>query len=160
MNKIHIYTDGSCKGNQHTNNKGGLGAILMKGSHKVEISQGYKNTTNNRMELRAVIAALLKVKTPSKIVLHSDSKYICDAFNEGWLAKWEVNDWKSSTKKRVKNISLWKELLSAADQHNIEWVWVKGHNGNAMNERVDRLANLAATSGNLIEDSGPTIIHA
>jgi ribonuclease HI len=132
----------------------------MTDSHKVEISQGYKNTTNNRMELRAVIAALLKIKRPAKIVLHSDSTYICDAFNKGWLTKWKANEWKNSAKKRVKNTDLWNELLSAIDQHDIEWVWVKGHNGNAMNERVDRLANLAATSGNYIEDSGPTIIHA
>lgn len=88
----------------------------MKDNHKVEISQGYKNTTNNRMELRAVIAALLKVKRPAKIVLHSDSTYICDAFNKGWLTKWEANGWKSSAKKRVKNTDLWNELLSAIDQ--------------------------------------------
>jgi len=159
MNEIQIFTDGSCKGNQYSNNNGGYGAIVINNRHRLELSQGYKNTTNNRMELRAVIAALMQVKPDSKIALYSDSQYVCENINKGRLNNWRTNGWKNSNNKRVKNISLWQELIPLAEQHNIDWVWVKGHNGNAENERADRLANLAATSGNLLEDSGPTTTH-
>lgn len=157
MSTISIYTDGACKGNQYATNRGGYGAVIINNGKRLELSQGYKNTTNNRMELRGVIAALQTVRHHSTIDLYSDSKYVCEAFTEGWINKWQTNGWKTASKKRVRNIPLWQELIPLAKQHDIKWRWVKAHDGNEENERADRLARLAATSGNLLNDSGPTI---
>jgi len=158
MNPIKIFTDGACKGNQYANAVGGYGAIVIQGDTRTELSQGYKNTSNNRMELRAAIAALKTLKSPSVVTLHTDSKYICDAFNEGWLKKWQSNGWRTANRKPVKNIPLWQELLSAAEPHGITWTWVKGHNGIEENEYVDRLASEAAESDLLLDDKGKTIV--
>ncbi len=151
---IKIYTDGACQGNP---GKGGWGAILMYKDknnvvHKKELSKGYVLTTNNRMELSAVIEALNSLKEPCKIVLYSDSKYVTEAINKNWLKGWQEKNWKLNTNNPVKNIDLWKKFLIAQQAHDIEFVWVKGHNENEYNELCDKLAVRARTCENLEHD--------
>ena len=153
-NKIKIYTDGACKGNQGV---GGYGSILTfvdsKGQyHEKELSAGYKLTTNNRMELMAAIVALEALKRPSEVILYSDSKYLVDAINEKWLDAWVFKNWKQNSKNPVKNIDLWKRLIKAKEPHFVEFVWVKGHAGHEYNERCDKLAVAAALGDNLLTD--------
>ena len=150
-NKIIIYTDGACKGNP---GKGGYGAILTfvdsQGNyHEKELTAGFNNTTNNRMELMAAIAALEALKRPSEVVLYSDSKYLTDAFNQKWIEGWIKSNWKLNTKNPVKNIELWKRLLDAQKSHKVEYIWVKGHAGHEYNERCDELAVNAGKGENL-----------
>ncbi|MFZ5643998.1 MAG: ribonuclease HI [Bacillota bacterium] len=147
---IEIYTDGACSGNP---GPGGYGAILKYGSHSKEISGGYRLTTNNRMELTAVIKSLQELKKPCSITLYSDSKYIVDAFNLGWVNKWKSTGWIKGDKSPVKNVDLWKMLLDLLRPHSIKWVWVKGHSDNEMNSRCDRLAVEASKSVHLNEDT-------
>lgn len=147
--EVEIYTDGACSGNP---GPGGYGAILMYGSHKKEISGGYRLTTNNRMELTAVIKSLQELKKPCSVTLYSDSKYIVDAVNQGWIKKWIAGGWVKSDKSPVKNVDLWKELLELLKPHRVTWVWVKGHADNEHNSRCDRLAVEAGKSGNLMTD--------
>jgi len=154
MQEVKIFTDGSARGNP---GPGGYGAVLMytdpSGAlHEKELSCGYKLTTNNRMELRGVIAALEALNRPCKVTVTSDSSYVIKAFNEGWLLKWQAANWKRG-KEAVKNVDLWKKLLLAASPHDITWVWVKGHAGNPENERCDKLATTAADGDNLIDDN-------
>ena len=137
MKKIDIYTDGACTGNP---GKGGYGAVLIYNNVEKEISGGYRLTTNNRMELIAAIEALKIVKEPCDITLYSDSKYLTDAINKGWLLNWKNNGWRKSDKKAVLNVDLWEELLTLMGRHNISFVWVKGHAGTKYNERCDFLA--------------------
>lgn len=137
MKKIDIYTDGACSGNP---GKGGWGAVLIYNGHKKEISGGEKETTNNRMELTAVIKALKTLKEPCTVTLTTDSKYVCDAINKGWVYSWKKNNWKKSDKKPALNVDLWEELLEQLKIHQVEFVWVKGHNGHKYNERCDELA--------------------
>lgn len=156
--KVTIYTDGACANNP---GKGGYGAILMfydsKGTlHKKEISKGFDLTTNNRMELLAVIDALNSLKKPCKIKLYSDSKYVVDAINQNWIDGWIRKNWKLNTSKPVKNIDLWKKFLEAKVPHEIEFIWVKGHDSNEFNNRCDKLAVEARSKGNLEKDSGFT----
>lgn len=134
---IEIYTDGACRGNP---GPGGWGALLIAGHHRKTMHGGHPETTNNRMELTAAIEALNVLKKPSRVVLHTDSKYVMDGINE-WLANWKRRGWKTANKKPVKNQDLWKALDEAAQRHDIEWIWVKGHDGNPGNEEADRLAN-------------------
>ncbi len=134
---IEIYTDGACRGNP---GPGGWGALLIAGHHRKTMHGGDPETTNNRMELTAAIEALNVLKKPSRVVLHTDSKYVMDGINE-WLANWKRRGWKTANKKPVKNQDLWKALDEAAQRHDIEWIWVKGHDGNPGNEEADRLAN-------------------
>lgn len=153
---VEIYTDGACSGNP---GRGGYGAVLRfkksTGEYITkELSQGFELTTNNRMELLAVIVALETLKTACSVVLTSDSKYVLDALTKGWVDGWQANNWKNSSKKPVKNIDLWKRLLSAMKPHTIEFVWVKGHNGHEFNEICDRLAVSAYNGENLIVDEG------
>lgn len=155
-NKVIIYTDGACKGNP---GKGGYGAILTfvdsNGNyHEKELTAGFNNTTNNRMELMAAIVALEALKRPSDVVLYSDSKYLTDAFNQKWIDAWLKSNWKQNTKNPVKNIELWKRLLEAQKSHKVEYIWVKGHAGHEYNERCDRLAVASASKENLPEDKG------
>ena len=141
--KIIIYTDGGCSPNPGF---GGWAAVLISPSHdnyKKEISGAEADSTNNRMELTAVIMALKALNNPSDVEIHTDSKYVKNAFTEGWLTNWVRNGWKSSSKKAVKNIDLWKELLCLSEKHAIEWKWVKGHSNNKYNERCDQLVALA-----------------
>ena len=153
--KVTIYTDGAARGNPE--GPGGYGCVLQyidtKGTlHEREYSAGYKKTTNNRMELMAVIVALEALTKPCQVKLVSDSKYVTDAFNQNWIGGWLKNNWKSSTKKPVKNIDPWKRLLAAKEPHQVEFVWVKGHAGHPENERCDRLATSAADGTNLLDD--------
>lgn len=137
MSDIEIFTDGACSGNPGA---GGWGAILRYGDVEKELSGGESDTTNNRMELTAVIEALKALKRPCNITLYTDSRYVMDGVNQ-WLPNWKVNGWRTSNKKSpVKNIDLWQALESQLEKHQIKWVWVKGHNGHPENERVDKLA--------------------
>lgn len=137
MKKLDIYTDGACSGNP---GKGGWGAVLVyKGAEK-EISGAEKQTTNNRMELTAVIKALQLLKEPCEVNLTTDSKYVCDAVNKGWVYGWKKKGWIKSDKKPALNVDLWEELLEQLKIHDVTFNWVKGHNGHLYNERCDKLA--------------------
>ena len=137
MDKIEIYTDGACKGNP---GPGGWGAWLVAGEHQKELFGGEPNTTNNRMELRAVIEALAALKRPCEIVLYTDSQYVQKGISE-WIHGWKARGWKTAAREPVKNADLWQALDTAQARHKIEWRWVKGHAGHVGNERADALAN-------------------
>lgn len=139
MKKVTIYTDGACKGNP---GKGGWGAILIFGPHEKDLYGYEAETTNNRMELMAVIQALEALKEPCEIELHADSQYVLKGIKE-WIHGWKARGWKTADKKPVKNDDLWKRLDAARQRHKIHWKWVKGHAGDVMNERADALANRA-----------------
>lgn len=137
MPEIEIFTDGACSGNPGA---GGWGVILRYGKTEKELSGGETLTTNNRMELTAVIEALKALKKPCQITLYTDSRYVMDGVTK-WLPNWKLNNWKTTNKKSaVKNLELWQELDQLLSHHQIKWVWVKGHNGHPENERVDKLA--------------------
>lgn len=155
--KVQIYTDGAARGNP--DGPGGYGTVLeyidSKGNlHVKELSQGYVRTTNNRMELMAVIAGLEALNRPCEVELYSDSKYVVDAFNQHWIDGWLKKGWKRGKNEPVKNVDLWKRLLKAKEIHCVTFHWVKGHDGHLQNERCDTLATTAADSGNLIIDEG------
>lgn len=137
MKNIEIYTDGACSGNP---GKGGWGAVLVYKNTEKEISGYEKETTNNRMELTAVIMALKALKEPCNVKLTTDSKYVCDAVNKGWVYSWKSRGWKKADKKSALNVDLWEQLLELLSIHNVEFNWVKGHNGHKYNERCDELA--------------------
>ncbi|MEO9635935.1 MAG: ribonuclease HI [Parasphingorhabdus sp.] len=137
---VEIATDGACKGNP---GPGGWGALIRFGDKEKEISGGEPETTNNRMELRAAIEALNTLKRPCKIKLSIDSTYVKDGITK-WIFGWQKNGWRTAAKKPVKNADLWQDLLKAVEPHQIEWHWVKGHSGDADNERADILASDAA----------------
>lgn len=152
---VSIYTDGAARGNP--DGPGGYGTVLsyvdQTGTvHEKELSQGYARTTNNRMELMAAIAGLEALKTACNVTLYSDSRYLVDAFNQHWIEGWIAKGWKRGKNEPVKNIDLWKRLLAAKEKHHVTFVWVKGHDGHALNERCDRLARAAADGDGLIED--------
>ena len=151
LKQVIIYTDGACTGNPGA---GGYGAVLIYGKHRKEISGGYRLTTNNRMEIMAAIAALASLKERCLVTLYSDSKYIVDAVTKGWAKKWQANGWKRNKKESAKNPDLWQKLLELCEQHQVEFVWVKGHAGIAENERCDTLAVAAARKSNLPDDLG------
>jgi ribonuclease HI len=134
---IHIYTDGACKGNP---GRGGWGALLRWNGEERELFGGEASTTNNRMELTAVIEALAALKRRSHVVLHTDSQYVCKGITE-WIRGWKARGWRTASKEPVKNVDLWKKLDEISTQHDIDWVWVKGHAGHEGNERADALAN-------------------
>jgi len=134
---IKIYTDGACKGNP---GPGGWGALIIEGNTKNEIFGGQANTTNNRMEILAVIMALKAINTKSEITVFTDSTYVQKGISE-WIGKWKINGWKTSNKKEVKNKDLWIQLDNLTAQLKINWVWVKGHSGHPENDRADYLAN-------------------
>ena len=155
MTKVTIYTDGAARGNP--DGPGGYGAVLQftdsKGVlHEKELSAGYKKTTNNRMELMAAIAGLEALTKPCEVDLHSDSKYLVDAFNQHWIDSWLKKGWKRGKNEPVKNIDLWKRLLKAMEQHKVTFIWVKGHAGEEINERCDKLATTAADGNELLDD--------
>lgn len=137
MKKVEIFTDGACSGNPGI---GGWGAILRYNNIEREISGGEKETTNNRMELTAVIKAVQALKEPCNITIASDSSYVCKAFTEGWLNNWISKGWKKADNSPVLNLELWQELLEALEGHKYEFIWVKGHNGHPENEKCDKLA--------------------
>jgi len=136
--RIEIYTDGACRGNP---GPGGWGVLLIAGKHRKTMHGGEPETTNNRMELTAAIEALNALKGTSSVVLHTDSKYVMDGIRE-WMPNWKKRGWKTSNKKPVKNKDLWQALDEAVARHEIQWKWVKGHDGNPGNEKADELANL------------------
>lgn len=150
-NKVCLYTDGACSGNPGA---GGYGAILVYTDsngikHEKELSEGYSMTTNNQMELMAVIVGLEALKKPCDVIIYSDSKYVVDAFNNNWIEGWIKKGWKTAGKTPVKNVELWQRLLKAKEPHNIEFIWVKGHAGHEYNERCDNLAVQAGKGVNL-----------
>ena len=153
--QVSIYTDGAARGNP--DGPGGYGTILEyvdpKGDlHTKELSEGYAKTTNNRMELMAVIAGLEALNRPCEVELYSDSQYVVNAFNQHWIDGWVKKGWKRGKNEPVKNVDLWKRLLAAKEKHWVTFIWVKGHDGHPQNERCDALATGAADGGNLIED--------
>jgi ribonuclease HI len=137
METIDIYTDGACKGNP---GPGGWGALLVRGVHEKELWGGEAHTTNNRMELIAVIRALAALKRPVSARVYTDSRYVQQGIS-AWLSGWKQNGWKTASRAPVKNVDLWQELDTLAALHRLEWIWVKGHAGHPGNERADRLAN-------------------
>ena len=140
MKHVDIFTDGACKGNP---GPGGWGALLRMGKHEKELSGSEPMTTNNKMELTAAIQALRALIEPCRVTLHTDSKYVLEGITR-WVHGWKKNGWKTAAKKPVQNAELWHELIAAVGRHEVEWVWVKGHDGHAENERADALACAAA----------------
>ncbi len=154
---VRIYTDGAARSNPE--GLGGYGTILeytdQNGElHTREIAQGYRKTTNNRMELMAAIAGLEALDTPCEAELYSDSKYLVDAFNQHWIESWIANGWKRGKNESVKNVDLWERFLQAKEPHKVTFIWVKGHNQHPQNERCDYLATTAADGDDLIDDEG------
>lgn len=153
---VTVFTDGSSRGNP---GPGGYGAVLRYtdpagASHERELSGGYARTTNNRMELMGVIAALEALVRPCEVEVHTDSQYVCHAFTQHWIAGWQKRGWKTANKQPVKNVDLWRRLLAAMEPHEVSWHWVKGHAGHADNERCDQLATSAADNYPFHEDVG------
>lgn len=137
MKRIEMFTDGACSGNP---GPGGWGAILKFNGIEKELSGGEHETTNNRMELIAVISGLKALKEPCEVELFTDSKYVCDSVIKGWVYSWKKNSWRKADKKPALNIDLWEELLVLLDTHKVTFNWIKGHNGHPENERCDKLA--------------------
>ena len=142
MKEVELYTDGACRGNP---GKGGYGAILVYGKYEKEIFGGERETTNNRMELTAAIEGLSALKEPCRVKLYSDSKYLVDAYNQGWVYSWREAGWRRG-KEELKNVDLWERLFALTEMHEVSFVWVKGHNGHDYNERCDALATGYADS--------------
>lgn len=154
---VKLYTDGAARGNPE--GPGGYGAVLeyvdkQNQLHTKELSQGYVKTTNNRMELMAVVAGLEALQHPCEVEVYSDSKYVVDAFNQRWIDGWLAKGWKRGKNEPVKNVDIWKRLLAAKERHNVRFNWVKGHDGHPQNERCDELATTAADGNQLIDDTG------
>lgn len=159
--KVTMYTDGAARGNPE--GPGGYGTILQyvdaAGTmHEREYSGGFKKTTNNRMELLAVIVGFEALSRPCQVEVISDSKYVTDAFNQKWVDNWLRKNWKTSTNKPVKNIDLWQRLLKAKQQHEVVFTWVKGHDGHPQNERCDVLATTAADGTDLLDDNVQEVV--
>ncbi|MDP5029582.1 MAG: ribonuclease HI [Paraglaciecola sp.] len=150
MKQVEIFTDGSCLGNP---GPGGYGAVLVFSQHRKELNQGFKHTTNNRMELLATIEALACLNEPCKVNLTTDSQYVKNGINQ-WIKNWRKNGWRTSDKKPVKNVDLWKRLDEQVARHDVTWHWVKGHSGHPENEACDQLARAAAESKNHLDDIG------
>ncbi len=151
MKSIELYTDGACRGNP---GPGGYGCVLLYNSRRKELSGGFMETTNNRMELFAAIAGLEALREPCAVTLYSDSSYLVNAFNKNWLQSWKRNSWKTAARQPVRNVDLWQRLLDACSRHRIAFVWVRGHASNAGNNRCDELARAAAAGESLPVDAG------
>ena len=143
MKKVDIYTDGACRGNP---GRGGWGAVLVYNGREKELSGGERETTNNRMELTAAIESLKMLKEPCEVTLYSDSKYLIDAITKGWVYSWKAKGWRKADKSPALNVDLWEEVLALLEIHKVTFVWVKGHDGHAYNERCDKLATGYADS--------------
>ncbi|MEJ5975520.1 ribonuclease HI [Novosphingobium sp. PS1R-30] len=142
MKKVEVFTDGACKGNP---GPGGWGALLRMGQHEKEMSGSEPQTTNNRMEMTAVIKGLSALIEPCDVTVYTDSKYVIDGITK-WVNGWKRNGWVNASKQPVRNADLWHELIDAAKRHQVDWQWVRGHSGHTENERVDKLASDAALS--------------
>lgn len=149
--EITIYTDGACLGNP---GPGGYGTIITSKFSSTELSGGYKLTTNNRMEMMAVIKGLESLQEKSMVTICSDSKYVIDAIDKGWARRWKINGWMRNKKDKAINPDLWEQLLALCSKHTISFVWIKGHSGHIQNERCDQLAVNAAKQSDLSEDLG------
>ena len=146
---VLMYTDGGCSYNP---GPGGYGVVILRGGQRLELSGGFRLTTNNRMELAACIEGLKALETPSKVTVISDSRYLVDAATKGWARKWQKNGWMRTKTDTAENYDLWEQLLALCEKHTVEFVWVKGHAGNTENECCDRLAVAAAAGSNLPHD--------
>ncbi len=151
IKEVTIYTDGACVGNP---GPGGYGVVLLFGNRRKELSGGFRQTTNNRMELLAVVVGLESLKDNCRVTLHSDSKYMVDNMNKGSAREWQANRWLLNKRKKAANADLWERLLTVCDRHEVEFFWVKGHAGDRENERCDALSWIAANGDNLTDDSG------
>jgi ribonuclease HI len=149
MKIVDLYTDGACRGNP---GPGGYGVVLIYGKHRKELSAGFRWTTNNRMELTALINALLTLKEPCRVEISSDSRYLLDAFRKEWIRKWKKNGWRTASRQPVLNRDLWQELDRLLMMHEPRYRWVKGHSLTPENNRCDQLAVAAANSQNLLID--------
>ena len=150
LKHIEIFTDGACSGNP---GKGGYGVILKYNDTTKELSEGFKLTTNNRMEILGAIKGLETLNQPCKVTLYSDSKYLVDSVNQGWIIKWQKNNWYRTKSEKAKNVDLFKRLLTQMNRHQVEFVWVKGHAGHEENERCDQLATGAILNDVLSDDN-------
>ena len=151
MPDVVIYTDGACSGNP---GPGGYGAVLLSGEHRNELSAGYARTTNNRMEMLAVIEALRALRKPCSVLVYSDSKYVIDAIQKRWIDGWRRRGWLKSDRKPVLNRDLWERMIEQLDRHDVRFEWVRGHSGVAENERCDELAVAACKGPKLLDDPG------
>lgn len=151
MKSVSIYTDGACIGNP---GPGGYGIILVYGKHRKKLSGGYRLTTNNRMELIAAIRGLAALKEPCQVQLFSDSQYLVESMEKGWVKRWKANNWYRNKKEKAENQDLWEEILNLCNQHTVQFVWVRGHNGHTENEQCDTLAATAAHLSELPKDDG------
>jgi ribonuclease HI len=149
LKKITVFTDGSCLGNP---GPGGWGVILRYGGHEKELSGGFTDTTNNRMEIMAVLEGLLALKEPCRVDLYTDSQYVRKAVTDGWLENWQRNGWRTAAKKPVKNRDLWERLLPLLKRHTLHFHWIRGHAGHPENERCDVLARMQAERPDLPQD--------
>lgn len=148
---VVIYTDGACLGNP---GPGGYGVVLIRGKQRKELSGGFRLTTNNRMELMAAIVGLRALKQPARVTLYTDSRYLADAIDEGWVQGWKARGWRKSNKQKALNVDLWKQLLEQLDRHQVTIEWVEGHAGLRENECADRLSVRAAQGKRLPPDLG------
>ena len=151
MKSVSIYTDGACIPNP---GPGGYGVILVYGNQRKQLSGGYRLTTNNRMELMAAIRGLDALKEPCQVQLFSDSQYLVESMDKGWVKRWKENNWYRNKKEKAENQDLWIEILNFCDQHTVQFVWVRGHNGHTENEQCDTLASAAARLSDLPKDDG------
>lgn len=149
MKDVTIYTDGACSGNP---GPGGYGVVLLYKGHRKELSGGFSNTTNNRMEILAAIVGLEQLKEKCSVTLYTDSQYVVNAIEQGWAKKWRANGWMRNKKEPALNADLWERLLKLCELHQVKFVWVRGHAGNPENERCDRLAVEAARQPDLPPD--------
>ena len=151
MKRVVAWTDGACSGNP---GPGGYGVILTFEGERRELGRGFRRTTNNRMEILAVIAALEALREPCEVTIHADSRYVVDAIEQGWARRWRANGWKRNAKERALNPDLWERLLAELSRHRVRFVWVRGHSGHDENERADELAVAAIRGGELEIDAG------
>jgi len=147
--RFTIYTDGACEPNP---GRGGYGVVLLSGSTRKELSAGYQLTTNNRMEIMAAIVGLKELKEPSIVTLYSDSSYLVNAMTKGWVHAWKAKDWRKKHGKKPKNVDLWQRLLPLCEQHEVNFIWVRGHSGDPENERCDFLSYIALEGENPLAD--------